>query len=155
MIEQQGRVIRVEDGRAHVRLGGTTGCANCDAGKGCGAGVFGRLLKRKPVTLELDNTLNAAPGQPVMVGLPESLFLRLVARFYLAPLLAGVAGAVFGHYLSLQSPLGLAGSDMATLVFGLASGLSAMAWINRGTGEFPESTIVHLLRLIEIEKSGN
>lgn len=155
MIEQQGRVIAVNGSKAQVRLGGTTGCASCDAGKGCGAGVFGRLLKRKPVMLDLENTLNAAPGQPVMVGLPESLFLRLVARFYLAPLLAGVAGAAFGHYLSVQGQLGLTGSDMATLIFGLAFGAAAMVWIKKGSGEFPESTIVHLLRLIEIKKPGN
>ena len=92
MIEQQGRVVDATGARVRVRLGGTTGCTACDAGRGCGAGVFGRLLRRRPVELEFDNHVGAEPGQAVMVGLPESLFLALTLRLYLLPLLAGVLG---------------------------------------------------------------
>ena len=40
-----------------VRVGGQSGCAACDAGKGCGAGLFGKLLRRNPVELELVNEI--------------------------------------------------------------------------------------------------
>lgn len=133
---------------ARVRLGRSSSCARCDAGKGCGAGVFGRLLKRNPVTLDLDNTVNALPGQPVMVGIPETVFLRMVARLYLLPLLAGLAGAAVGHYLSVVGQLSPGGSDALTLLAGLVSGATVMAWKNRGDREFPASLIVHLLRVI-------
>ncbi|MEJ2385650.1 MAG: hypothetical protein P8Y54_14930 [Xanthomonadales bacterium] len=53
MIEQQGRVTGAAGSQVRVRLGGTSGCTTCDAGRGCGAGVFGRLLQRRPVELEL------------------------------------------------------------------------------------------------------
>ena len=152
MIEQQGRVVAVIDGKAQVRLGGTSGCAKCDAGRGCGAGIFGRLLRRKPVTLDLDNTLNAGPGQPVLVGLPESLFLRLVARLYLLPLLAGLAGAGLGHYISTLGQLAGVRLDVITLLCGLASGAVTMIWINRNAVEFSGSVMVHLLRIIEFEE---
>lgn len=133
---------------ARVRLGRSSSCVRCDAGKGCGAGVFGRLLKRNPVTLDLDNTVNALPGQPVMVGIPETVFLRMVARLYLLPLLAGLAGAAVGHYLSVVGQLSPGGSDALTLLAGLVSGATVMAWKNRGDREFPASLIVHLLRVI-------
>lgn len=154
MIEQQGKVVAASDGIARVRIGGTSGCANCDAGKGCGAGVFGRLLKRKPVELEVENSLEALPGQAVIVGLPESLFLRLVARLYLIPLLSGVAGAALGHYLSVQGGAGPAGSDFAALLSGLAAGAVTLGWVRRRTREFSGLIIVHLLRFTEIQKPG-
>jgi sigma-E factor negative regulatory protein RseC len=150
MIEQQGKVVTVENGRAFVRLGGTSGCPSCDAGKGCGAGIFGRLLKRKPVILELENRVNAGQGQAVMVGIPETLFLRLVARLYLFPLLAGIAGAAVGHYLALSIDSGRLGSDLITLSCGLACGAAVIMWNRNDSREFPKPFIVHLLRIIEI-----
>jgi len=149
MIEQQGKVIHIVDEMAFVQLGGTSGCATCDAGRGCGAGVFGRFLKKKPVCLGLENTVSAVPGQPVMVGIPEAVYLRLVLNLYLWPLLAGVVGAVFGHYLSIQSDAGTAVSDLAALSSGVAFGLVAL-WYNRSTSRsLPESGMVQLLRVIE------
>jgi sigma-E factor negative regulatory protein RseC len=153
MIEQQGRVVAVDNGMAEVRLGGTAGCARCDAGKGCGAGVFGRLLKRRPVTLRLDNTVDAGEGQPVMVGIPETMFLRLAARLYLYPLLAGLGGAAVGYYFSTLGNVGPIGTDLITLAGGLTSGLAALKWSGKGENEFSGSFIVHLLRVIEFQET--
>jgi sigma-E factor negative regulatory protein RseC len=153
MIEQQGRVVAVKDGIADVRLGGTAGCALCDAGKGCGAGVFGRLLKRKPVTVSLDNTVDASQGQPVMVGIPEALFLRLAARLYLYPLLAGIGGAVVGYYISDLANVGPVGADMITLVSGLICGIAVLRRSGKSESEFSGSFMVHLLRVIEFQET--
>ena len=149
MIEQQGRVVAVADGKAWVRLGGSSGCSSCDAGRGCGAGVFGRLLKRRPVDLELNNRVNAELGQPVMVGIPEALFLRLIARLYFLPLLAAIAGAAIGYYLSMLGGSSQVNSDMITLLGGLAGGAIMIFWSRNGSSEFPESIVVHLLRIKE------
>jgi sigma-E factor negative regulatory protein RseC len=154
MIEQQGRVVAVKDGLAEIRLGGMSGCASCDAGRGCGAGVFGRLLKRKPVTLSLENTVGARLDQPVMVGIPETLFLRLVARLYLYPLLAGIAGAATGYYFSVQSNLGAVAADMITLLCGLVSGIAMLIRSGKDTREFHEPFMVHLLHVIEFQETG-
>ena len=128
MIEQQGRVVAAASERAVVRLGGMAGCPACDAGRGCGAGIFGRLLRRRPVDLTFENHLQARVGQAVVVGLPEAWFLRLVARFYLAPLLAGLVAGSFGHYLSRMSGAGIAVADLVTLV----AALVAVAWLLAG-----------------------
>ena len=149
MIEQQGKVVAVANGKACVRLGGASGCPSCDAGRGCGAGVFGRLLKRKPVILELENRVNARQGQPVMVGIPEASFLRMIARLYLYPLLAAIAGAALCYYLSGLAESGPASSDMITLMGGLTGGAAVILWNRKASREFPDSFIVHLLRIIE------
>lgn len=147
MIEQQGQVIAASGNSARVRIGGKSGCPACDAGKGCGAGIFGRLVSRKPTVLELGNGLDAQVGQAVIVGLPEAVFLFLVLRLYLLPLLAGLAGAVLGHYLSVRFHVGPALTDGAALLGAVLVAATAVVW-NRNR-EFPDSVAVHLLRAVE------
>jgi sigma-E factor negative regulatory protein RseC len=153
MIEQQGLVVAVSGETASVRLGGKSVCAACNSGKGCGAGIFGRLLKRKPVVLELKNRPGARVGQSVMVGLSETLFLRLVFNFYLFPLLSGLAGAAIGHYVSVKLQVESAAADGLALLGAVSAGAFALMWnrhwSGKPPGEFPRNITVHLLRVVE------
>ena len=124
MIEQQGRIVRVEDGRAWIAVGPRLGCSACEAGQGCGAGLFGRLLKRKPVTLSVANPECYPVGKAVVLGIPELSFLRLVLRLYGSPLLAGLAGALICHQVCVAYGLSRAVTDFFTLV-----GLIGFAWL--------------------------
>ena len=153
MIEQQGQVIAVSGDLASVRLGGNSGCPACDAGKGCGAGIFGRMLQRKPAVLDLDNTLDVSAGQAVVVGLPESLFLRFVFHLYLTPLLAGLAGAALGHSLSIRAGAGPGVTDGWSLFGAITAALLALAWSRKRSREFPNVIAVHLLRGAELANS--
>ena len=148
MIEQQGKVVSAADGSIQVRLGASSGCSACDAGKGCGAGVFGRLLQRKPVIVEFEDSLGADEGQAVVVGLPETLFMALVTRLYLLPLLAGLAGAVCGHWMAGTMALGPGATDFMALI-GAVLTATFVSRMNRSRQiEFPEGLTVHLLRKI-------
>ena len=151
MIEQQGKIVWAEGEHAAIRLGASTGCSACDAGKGCGAGVFGRLLQRKPVTLELKNTVDARAGQAVVVGLPESLFLSLVIRLYLAPLVGGIGGAVVGHLVAGRYGASPAIADLAALVGVFAGGGCLLWWNRRRQIEFPRDIDVHLVRAADCQ----
>lgn len=151
MIEQQGRVVSTGRRMASVQLGGRQGCSACDAGKGCGAGLFGRLLRKRPVVIELENGVAAGCGQAVMVGIPESVFLRLVTRLYLAPLLAALTGAVLGHFLAVHWSLGAVGDDLLTLAGALVAAAAAIYAVRRTGREFPAAAMVHLLRTLEPE----
>lgn len=92
MIEQQGRVIRLTERGVRVSVGPRTGCSACDAGRGCGAGLFGKLLRRRPIELDLPLAEGLAEGQGVRIGISEAVFLRLVMQMYGWPLLAGLVG---------------------------------------------------------------
>jgi positive regulator of sigma E activity len=127
MIEQQGRVVREMAGNAVVMVGGQSGCPACDAGKGCGAGVFGKLLQRREMTLVLVNSLEARPGQTVILGIAENLFLRLLLRLYIWPLLAALFGAACGHYLASQFTATSSIIDIASLVMALFFGWLALS----------------------------
>lgn len=130
MIEQQGRVVSVDGNLARVQMGGQSGCSACDAGEGCGAGLFGRLLRRQVAELELPNTVSARAGDAVQVGIDEQQYLRLVAALYGAPLLAGLLGAAAAYVLAggLSSP---AAMDFSMLVGGLGSAGLCLLWLRR------------------------
>lgn len=149
MIEQQGLVLSADQSVVRVRLGATSGCTACDRGKGCGAGIFGRLLPRKPTVMEFGNTPGAKTGQAVVVGLPEALYLRLLARFYLLPLLAGLGGAVFGHHMSIKMQATSGTADLLALAAALLAGTVALIWGREHARDFPCSETVQLLRVVE------
>jgi sigma-E factor negative regulatory protein RseC len=147
VLEQQGRVTAASGGRVSVRLGDRSGCPACDAGQGCGAGVFGRLLRRRPVILEFENHLGARPGQCVVVGMPEGLFLKLTARFYLFPLVWGLGGAACGHHLALMAQAGPGVQDLAALAGAAAAVTAAVRWSRSRPIAWPGVSAVRLLRL--------
>jgi len=108
MIEQRGRVIARAGAYVTVELGASTGCAVCDAGRGCGAGIFARLLSPRPTRLRLLNVIDAPVGMAVQVAIAESVYLKLLLRLYLLPLIAGLAGAMIGLNVGRQ----VAASDL-------------------------------------------
>lgn len=123
MIEQNVQVVRCQDKRIWVRLGSQTGCTACDNGNGCGAGIFAKLLQRKPVVLELArNDMSVEPGQMVTLAFSEQVYLKLVCASYGWPLLAALAGAFAGHSLGTWLQFEPALIDVAALSGGLLAG---------------------------------
>ncbi len=145
MISQQGRVLEVDGNRVSVLIGGVSGCEACDAGKGCGAGIFGRLLRNRQTTIQLPNSIGAVQGQTVHLGITEKCFVNLVLRLYAWPLLAGLAGAVAGYVLAVRSNQDGMALDFWTLLSGLATAALALLWSRNRFREFPGESAVHLL----------
>jgi sigma-E factor negative regulatory protein RseC len=134
LIEQQARVSRSHGATVSVRIGGQAGCAACDEGRCCGAGVYGKLLRRTQVELEVANPIGAMKGQAVRLGISESLFLRLVFRMYGWPLLGGLAGAAAGQWLAVSQGAQGGAADLAAL----AGGVAAAALILRSRTTTPD-----------------
>lgn len=126
-------MLRSQGATVSVRVGGQSGCSACDQGKGCGAGIFGKLLRRKPVVLEVANAIGAGEGQAVMLAISETLFLRMVMRLYGWPLLAGLAGAAVAQWLAARSGVGTGIADIATLVTALGAVASVLIFRARAT----------------------
>jgi sigma-E factor negative regulatory protein RseC len=135
MIEQNVQVVACRGERIWVRLGSQSGCTACDNGNGCGAGVFAKLLQRKPVVLELEqNELSVKPGQMVTLAFPEQVYMKLVFASYGWPLLAALVGAFAGHGLGEWLQLGPGLIDIVTLSAGLLAGGFTMRFI-KGRGD--------------------
>jgi sigma-E factor negative regulatory protein RseC len=123
MIEQNVQVVRCQEERLWVRMGSQSGCTACDNGKGCGAGLFAKLLQRKPVVLELPRTdMNVKAGQMVTLSFSEKIYLKLVLASYGWPLLAALGGAFAGFGMSTWLQLGPMLIDLGTLTGALFFG---------------------------------
>jgi positive regulator of sigma E activity len=116
VIEQQGRIIALDSGMATIEVGSVSGCSACESGVGCGAGIFAQLLRRKKTELIVSNEIQAKRGEVVIIGIPERLFMSLLFRLYLVPLLSGLAGAVLGFILANAVEMQPAYTDMMTLI---------------------------------------
>lgn len=126
MIEQNVQVLRCESERFWVRMGAQSGCTACDNGKGCGAGLFAKLIRSKPVILELpQKDMKVEAGQMLTLAFPEQVYMKLVFASYGWPLLSALVGAYAGYTLGAWlkfSPLMI---DAATLVGGVL-----FAWLS-------------------------
>lgn len=101
MIEQRASVVAVRSGTAVVETSSATHCEACAAGRGCGAGLFARLLTRRVTRLEVANQLDVKPGQAVIIGVEEAELARASLRLYGTFLLALLLGAALGHAVAL------------------------------------------------------
>ena len=135
MIEQNVQVVRCSDDRMWVRMGSQTGCSACDNGNGCGAGVFAKLLQRKPVIMELARSdARIKPGQMVTLGFQEQVYLKLVFAYYGWPLLAALAGGFAAFRLGIWAAFSPAMLDLATLLGGLLAGGLLLRGLRKGNG---------------------
>lgn len=153
MISQQGRIVSIDGNEVLVRVGGRTGCAACDQGKGCGAGVFGRLLRNKSVAIRTANSVGAQVGEVVQLGITEGRFLNLVFRLYALPVLAGLLGIASGFAVAMGLGLGAVAADFVSLAFGVAGAGLSLLWSRRGLREFPGQSAVHLMHTAETKES--
>jgi sigma-E factor negative regulatory protein RseC len=136
MIEQNVQVVRCQDERLWVRLGTQAGCVACAGGQGCGAGLFAKLLQRKPVIIELArNELSIQPGQMLTLAFPEQVYIKLVMNTYGWPLLAALAGAYAGYSLSSWLEFEPVLVDAGTFVTGLLSGLVMTRFVRNWKNE--------------------
>ena len=151
MIEQQGKVVEVRGDRASIRIGTAAGCAACASGRGCGAGIFAKLWRRKPILLTVENSISARPGEIVIVGISETTFLRVVARVYFLPLLAALVGGILGQWFAgtwAGNPPHPAAADLGALS-GAVLSCGLCLWSLRFLPGRPSQDInVKLLRMV-------
>jgi positive regulator of sigma E activity len=139
MIEQNVQIVRCQDERLWVRLGSQSGCSACDDGKGCGAGLFAKLIRQKPVVLELPQKgLSVVPGQMLTLAFPERVYIKLVLTSYGWPLLAALAGGMAGHSLGMRYQWAPVQIDMSTLLCGLLGSAIVMHLVRKrhAAGDF-------------------
>lgn len=120
---QLGRVHAVGQGQAQIKFDATTSCAQCLAGKGCGAGVFAKLFNNKGAVLTVSDAPELQVGQPVRVGVLPRDLLKGSLWLYAWPLSVFLITLLLGGFLFGTS---FAGSG-EWLLLGLALVLSALA----------------------------
>jgi sigma-E factor negative regulatory protein RseC len=127
VIEESGRVVATDGDKAWVETSRRSNCGSCEA-KGCGTGALSQVLGRKTQQLKVINTIGAQPGDRVILGISESALIKGSLAVYLVPLLALLAGGMFGELMAAQ--LLLPGEGPVILSALSALGLSLL-WLRR------------------------
>ncbi len=130
MITETARVVAVDDdGHVWVETQRKTACDSCAVQKGCGSGVLSRLFSGKRARLRVIDTLGAAVGDDVVIGIEDSLLVRSSFAVYLMPLVWMLLGAIAGGMVAgiLQSTH-VDGLSALGGLLGLAAGF---LWLRR------------------------
>jgi sigma-E factor negative regulatory protein RseC len=119
MIEESGVVVGVAGESAEVETRRQGACGSCSANGACGTSLLAGFFGRRPLRLRAENDVGAAPGDWVVVGVPEDGLVRASLAAYLVPLLGFMAG----------------GAAAAVLFPGAGDGVSALlAFAGLGLG---------------------
>jgi sigma-E factor negative regulatory protein RseC len=144
MIEETGVVVAVAGDLAEVETRRQGACGSCSANGACGTSLLARWLGRKPLLLRALNRAGAAPGDTVVVGVPEDGLMRASLAAYLVPLLGLMAGAVASQGIF---PAGGEGASTLGGLGGLALGLAWFRRFGRAHTQDPRYRAVILRRL--------
>ena len=91
--------MRVTGNRALVQSESQAGCPRCAAGKGCGGGIFGKLLGNRLRQVEVGGAAGLASGDLVMIAISETLLLWGSLIIYITPLAGLFVGALGARLL--------------------------------------------------------
>jgi len=137
LIESPVQIRRIEGDTAWVVSAAPSSCGAC-AGKGCGSSIFARFWHADEAEYPVANPIGAAPGDNVVIGLPDGVLLHATLASYGFPLLAlllgtGLGSFVFGEPGAIAG--GLCGLVLAALWLKLSSRLHV--WPHPGTKTVP------------------
>ena len=125
MLEQEVTVVAVEGELAWVEGERKSACGKCGMRGGCGTGILQSVFSPPPVRFPVRNSHAAEPGDQVIIGVPESAFLKGSLLAYLMPILALILGAYLGEVL-------FAGEGQVAAIVGGVGGLfAALYWLRR------------------------
>jgi sigma-E factor negative regulatory protein RseC len=127
MIEQAGIVVSVQGDTAEVEAERRGDCGGCAADGSCGTSLLARYFEGKRSLLQVHNAIGAAPGDRVVVGVPEGTLLEASFLAYLVPLLSLIGTAMIGAQVA--DYVAPAYSEGLSALAGLGGLAAALAWL--------------------------
>ena len=147
MIEQTAQVVAVEGESAWVEAERKSACGGCEAKAGCGTGSLAKAFGTRANRMKVINTVDAQPGDTVVIGIEESALVRGSVAVYLVPLLTLLGGGIFGEFMAERLGVALQVGGVTGGLIGLGIGLLWLRSYTRGIENDPRYQPVTLKRL--------
>lgn len=144
MIEEQGTVVDVSEGRAWVETRRLSACSSCSAKGGCGSGMLSDYLGKRLSRFQALDAVGVQVGDAVVVGLPAASLVQGALVIYLLPLLGLLLLPLLLHWRwpQLAEPVSLLGA-----VLGFLAGLGLVHLFSRRVSDSPRFQPMILRRL--------
>ncbi len=131
MIEEQARVIAIEEGYAVVETQRKSTCQSCTVNKGCGTAVLSKVLGRSAVQFRAINHINAGVNEQVIIGIDEDWLLKSSFAAYFVPLLLMLVCAGIADMVGVR--LWGSGVEGFTIMAAFAGLVAGFYWLRRYT----------------------
>lgn len=99
MIEEQAQVVAIKGNSLLLEAQTQSACGSCSASKGCGTSLLSKVIGRKFTQFQAENSVDAAIGDTVVVGIPEEALLKGSLVMYVTPIMAMVLFALLPDLL--------------------------------------------------------
>ena len=96
MLEQAAEVLVAEPGSIWVRAVESSGCGTC-GGQGCSTRRIAELFRRDARSFQVASEIPLAPGEHVVIGIPDGSLLAGALRLYGLPLATMLLGALLAQ----------------------------------------------------------
>ncbi len=126
LVKETARVVSVDGEYAWVEAQATSGCQSCEVNQSCGTGLLRHMFGRRIFHHRIRNTLDARPGELVIVGVPQGGLLLASLIIYSLPIVTLFAAALVAQVL-LFPEWGI----VLVALFGLAFGLLMSGWAGK------------------------
>lgn len=127
MLEESAKVVDVKGEFAWVESDRTTTCSGCSARRGCGTGAIARVLGRKRLRLRVVNSVGAAIGDHIVIGIPEAGVVRGSLAVYAVPLAGLFCGALLGDLAG--TVLADGNADWPAMIGALCGMFAGLVWL--------------------------
>ena len=99
MIEEQAQVVELRGDQLVLQAQTKSSCGSCAASKGCGTSVLSKVVGRKFTRFHADNSVDAAVGDTVVVGISEDALLKGSLVMYIIPIMSMLVFALVADQL--------------------------------------------------------
>ena len=100
MIEQQGRVVEIEEGLVWVSYVRQTACQSCKSEAVCGNSYLEKWASGRITHIPALTSLDLRIGDDVIIGIAENAVLKASVFVYALPILLMVFGCYVGNLFS-------------------------------------------------------
>jgi sigma-E factor negative regulatory protein RseC len=129
IVEEQGVIVSLDGNYASVAPLAQSDCQSCASSGSCGTTLLSPLFANKKRVLVAENTINARPGDEVIIGLNRTALVIASLMVYLLPLLVLVLAAVAGEALAQAS--GLEDGELIAIFSGLGAAWLTFIFVSR------------------------
>ena len=129
MIEEQARVVEINDDRVIIEVQRRSVCGQCVANKACGTAVLQKVLGNRRTRVQALSEIPVSVNDEVIVGLAEKALLKGSFAVYMVPLVLMFIFGVLGE--TLASQLSLSSGNVTSLVFAVAGFIGGALWLRR------------------------